>query len=321
MSFNIMGTGSCVPQKIVDNDSLTKIVDTSDEWITTRTGIKERRVCDGETITSLAIRAAKSALENAGKNAQDLDLIICSTIEGEYITPSLACLVQKGIGASCPAFDLNAACSGFLYALEVAASFFDAGRAERILIVSAETMSRFTDWSDRATCVLFGDGAGAVLLEKGDGLLAIELHAMGGEEHLRIPAPTGNSPFVTGSKTARPSYLHMDGQEIYKFAVSNAESNLESVVRKAGLAFKDISLFLLHQANYRIIDAIIRRLREPKEKFPITVNKYGNISSACIPIMLDEINRSGRLRRGDRLALCAFGAGLTTGACVIQWNK
>lgn len=321
MSFNIMGTGSCVPQKIVDNDSLTKIVDTSDEWITTRTGIKERRVCDGETITSLAIQAAKSALENAGKNAQDLDLIICSTIEGEYITPSLACLVQKGIGASCPAFDLNAACSGFLYALEVAASFFDAGRAERILIVSAETMSRFTDWSDRATCVLFGDGAGAVLLEKGDGLLAIELHAMGGEEHLRIPAPTGNSPFVTGSKTARPSYLHMDGQEIYKFAVSNAGSNLESVVRKAGLAFKDIALFLLHQANYRIIDAIIRRLREPKEKFPITVNKYGNISSACIPIMLDEINRSGRLRRGDRLALCAFGAGLTTGACVIQWNK
>lgn len=321
MSFNIMGTGSCVPQKIVDNESLTKIVDTSDEWITTRTGIKERRVCDGETITSLAIQAAKSALENAGKNAQDLDLIICSTIEGEYITPSLACLVQKGIGASCPAFDLNAACSGFLYALEVAASFFDAGRAERILIVSAETMSRFTDWSDRATCVLFGDGAGAVLLEKGDGLLAIELHAMGGEEHLRIPAPTGNSPFVTGSKTARPSYLHMDGQEIYKFAVSNAGSNLESVVRKAGLAFKDIALFLLHQANYRIIDAIIRRLREPKEKFPITVNKYGNISSACIPIMLDEINRSGRLRRGDRLALCAFGAGLTTGACVIQWNK
>lgn len=321
MSFNIMGTGSCVPQKIVDNDSLTKIVDTSDEWITTRTGIKERRVCDGETITSLAIQAAKSALENAGKNAQDLDLIICSTIEGEYITPSLACLVQKGIGASCPAFDLNAACSGFLYALEVAASFFDAGRAERILIVSAETMSRFTDWSDRATCVLFGDGAGAVLLEKGDGLLAIELHAMGGEEHLRIPAPTGNSPFVTGSKTAKPSYLHMDGQEIYKFAVSNAGSNLESVVRKAGLAFKDIALFLLHQANYRIIDAIIRRLREPKEKFPITVNKYGNISSACIPIMLDEINRSGRLRRGDRLALCAFGAGLTTGACVIQWNK
>ena len=321
MSFNIMGTGSCVPQKIVDNESLTKIVDTSDEWITTRTGIKERRVCDGETITSLAIQAAKSALENAGKNAQDLDLIICSTIEGEYITPSLACLVQKGIGASCPAFDLNAACSGFLYALEVAASFFDAGRAERILIVSAETMSRFTDWSARATCVLFGDGAGAVLLEKGDGLLAIELHAMGGEEHLRIPAPTGNSPFVTGSKTARPSYLHMDGQEIYKFAVSNAGSNLESVVRKAGLAFKDIALFLLHQANYRIIDAIIRRLREPKEKFPITVNKYGNISSACIPIMLDEINRSGRLRRGDRLALCAFGAGLTTGACVIQWNK
>lgn len=321
MSFNIMGTGSCVPQKIVDNESLTKIVDTSDEWITTRTGIKERRVCDGETITSLAIQAAKSALENAGKNAQNLDLIICSTIEGEYITPSLACLVQKGIGASCPAFDLNAACSGFLYALEVAASFFDAGRAERILIVSAETMSRFTDWSDRATCVLFGDGAGAVLLEKGDGLLSIELHAIGGEEHLRIPAPTGNSPFVTGSKTAKPSYLHMDGQEIYKFAVSNAGSNLESVVRKAGLAFKDIALFLLHQANYRIIDAIIRRLREPKEKFPITVNKYGNISSACIPIMLDEINRSGRLRRGDRLALCAFGAGLTTGACVIQWNK
>ena len=321
MSFNIMGTGSCVPKKIVDNEMLTKLVDTSDEWITTRTGIRERRVCDGETITSLAVRAAEQALENAGRTPQDLDLIICSTIEGEYITPSLACLVQKGIGASCPAFDLNAACSGFIYALEVAASFFDAGRAERILVVSAETMSRFTDWADRATCVLFGDGAGAALLEKGDGLLSIELHAVGGEEHLRIPAPAGNSPFLTQRKPASPSYLYMDGQEIYKFAVSNAGGNLESAVRKAGLAIKDIALFLLHQANYRIIDAIIRRLREPKEKFPVTVNKYGNISSACIPIMLDEMNRGGKLHKGDRLAMCAFGAGLTTGACVIQWNK
>ncbi len=319
MSFKIVGTGSCVPERVVDNDMLTKMVDTSDEWITTRTGIKERRVCDGETITSLAARAAKSALENAGKGPQEVDLIICSTIEGAYITPSLACMVQKELGASCPAFDINAACSGFIYALEVAASFFDAGRAQRILIVSAETMSRFTDWADRATCVLFGDGAGAALLEKGQGLLSMELHAVGGEEHLNIPAPAGSSPFVTNRKPASPSYLHMDGQEIYKFAVSNAGLNLESVVRKAGLALKDIAQFFLHQANLRIVDAIIRRLQQPKEKFPVTVHQYGNISSACIPVMLDKMNRSGRLHRGDRLALCAFGGGLTTGACVIQW--
>ncbi len=321
MSFIITGTGSCVPQIVLNNGMLTKIVDTSDEWITTRTGIKERRICDTETITTLAVEAAGQALADAGAAADSLDLILCTTVGGEYLTPSLACLVQQGLGAKCPAFDINAACSGFLYALEVAASFFDAGRARRVLIVSAETMSRYTDWSDRSTCVLFGDGAGAAVLDKGDGLLSIELHADGGAEHLNIPAPSGANPFAAVKRNARPSYLHMDGPEIYKFAVSNAGVNLESVIRKAGLAVKDIALFFLHQANLRIVDAIIRRLRQPKEKFPVTVNKYGNISSACIPVMLDEMNRGGKLHRGDRLALCAFGAGLTTGACVIRWEK
>ena len=319
MSFNIIGTGSAYPQCAKSNEELSQFIETSDEWITTRTGIKNRYVSTSESISDFAEQAAKKALENAAVSAEELDLIICATIRGDYITPSLACVLQKRLGAVCPAFDVNAACTGFLYALDIALGYFERKRAKKILIVAAEEMSKLVDWKDRSTCVLFGDGAGAVVLSQGDGLLSIKLSASGSEDILKIESTAGNSPFAE-DRQLNP-FLFMNGKEVYKFAVAAMCGDLEEVIKEAGLSQQEIDFVLPHQANSRIIETAKSKLNIPPERYRTNIERFGNTSSASIPILLDELNRAGELEPGNLLALSAFGGGLTTGACVIQWKK
>ncbi len=306
-----------LPSFTLTNNMLSQMVDTSDEWITTRTGIQTRRICRGETVTDLAAAAAQNALENAGLAPGDLDMIICATVAGDNHTPSQACMIQKAIGATCPAFDVNAACTGFLYALDLADAYYKAGKAKHILIVAVELLSLLTDWTDRSTCVLFGDGAGAVVLGPGNNLKAIRLTAKGEKDILYIPRQGAPSPFYTGSYD--PPVTHMTGQEVYKFAVTAMQNDITAVLSMAGVPPTDVSWVLVHQANKRIIDAAKQKLPIADEKFLLTVHKYGNTSSATIPIMLDEHNRAGGFTPGDILVLSAFGGGLTTGAAVLTW--
>ena len=319
MNFSILGTGSALPVCIKTNEDLSKIVDTNDEWISTRTGIKERRICGEQPLSEIASIAANNALENAGIKADELDLIICATISGDYITPSLACIIQSKIKATCPAFDVSAACTGFIYALDVAAGYFARGKFKKILIVAADAMSKLIDWKDRATCVLFGDAASAVVLTAGDDLLSIKLTATGDPTALNAPNVTGNCPF--GQMPETKPYMSMNGQEIYKFAVSAMCNDITDVINEAGLTKDQIDYILPHQANIRIIEAAQKRLKMAKDKYLTNIKSYGNTSAVSIPLLLDDANRSGKFKKGDLLALSAFGAGLTTGACVIRWNK
>ncbi|MCL2029985.1 MAG: ketoacyl-ACP synthase III [Oscillospiraceae bacterium] len=321
MSLSILGTGSALPSRAVANEEFTRIVDTSDEWIVSRTGIRSRRVITGETLTELAAAAGRSALQNAGAAADELDLILCTTIQGDYITPSLANLLQRDLGADCPAFDINAACCGFLYGLDAAQAYLAAGKARRVLLVSAEQMSKFTDWTDRATCILFGDGAAAVVLGPGEALQYIRVRSMGCTDSLHIPAPARATPFSDRERETGPSFLYMHGQNVFKFAVSSCAEGIRRALDALNLTADDIAHFLLHQANGRILDAVRRELGQPKEKFPGNLDRTGNISSASIPCLLDEMNRQGRLKPGRRLLLGAFGSGLATGTCVLAWGK
>lgn len=316
--FKILGTGSCLPERAVTNDELSTFLDTSDEWITKRTGIRQRSVITHENLTQLASVAARQALEQSGVQPQELDLILCATLQGDYITPSLACMVQQQLGASCPAMDLNAACSGFLYALDVAAGYFARGRVRRVLVIAAEAMSRLVDWTDRSTCVLFGDGAGAVVLGEGEALRAIRLTAQGNAQPLCAAHQAGNCPFAPADHPG--SFLQMDGGEVYKFAVSSMVRDVQDVVAEAGLSMEEIGHVVPHQANLRIIEAAAHRLHLPMERCLVGIGDMGNISAACIPILLDRANRAGTLVPGEWLVLTAFGAGFTSGACVLRWE-
>ncbi|MGN0536346.1 MAG: beta-ketoacyl-ACP synthase III [Acutalibacteraceae bacterium] len=319
MSFTILGTGKAIPDYVLTNDELSTMVDTNDEWIRTRTGIEERHICKNETITELCVKAAQNALDNAGITPEQLDLIICSTMRGENLTPSQACMIQKELGASCPAFDLNAACSGFVYALDVAAGYFARKRVKHVLIVSMDNLSNMTDWTDRSTCVLFGDGGAAAVLGEGDDLLSIQITAQGNDTVLLIPHGTNSSPFYEHEE--QKAILHMMGGDVYKFAVSAMSNGIRQVIEDAGYQQNDVAHVIPHQANIRIINAAAAKLDIPRERFFCNVNKYGNTSSGSVPIALDEANRSGVLKKGDLVALCAFGGGLTTGTCLLRWNK
>lgn len=322
MSFTIKGTGSAVPKLAVTNDDLSRIVNTSDEWITTRTGVKERRVLSDETLTDLALEAAVKALEDAGVKPGELDFILCATIRGDIISPSMGCLLQGRLGADCPAMDINAACSGFMYALDVADAFFASGRVKKMLVVAAEALSPMVDWGDRATCVLFGDAAGAVVLEEGDDLLAICLQARGTPDPLRVTGFPARSPFMGNAPAAEDeaAKVHMNGQEVYKFAVGAMTEGLQGVIAQAGLKDEDVDWVLPHQANIRIIQAAKQRLNIAPERFLHNIERYGNTSAATIPVLLDECRQAGKFRRGDILAMSAFGAGLTSGACLLRWS-
>ncbi len=320
MSFEILGTGSFVPQRVVDNGEISQMVETSDEWIVKRVGVKERRVCTTETVTDLGVEASRQALADAGVQPGDLDLIIGATISADTISPGLAGMVQNRLGASCPAFDMNVACPGFLFALDVAAGFFARKTVKKVLVVSAERMSGLVDWADRSTCCIFGDGAGAAVLGPGEGYLASELHTQGSDDIISIPTWWGNSPFY--QHELPKNKVNMEGQATYKFAVTSMVSDIRSVMEKAGITGEQVRAVIPHQANYRIINEARRRLPEiAPEKFQMNIETYGNTSSASEPILLDQVAREGLLRAGDYVVLSAFGGGLSSASCVIRWTR
>ena len=316
--MKIIGTGSALPAQRVTNADLMKFLDTSDEWIVSHTGIRERRVTDAESVAELGALAARRALEAAGVRAEDLDLLLCTNVASDFFTPGPACLIAGALGYAGQTLDVNGACTGFIQAVDIADAYFRAGKAERILLVAAEKPTYLADWADRATCVLFGDGAGAVLLQKSEraGCIATCLATQPNAEFLNMPTPLGNCPFT--HREEGPRYLQMNGQEVYRFAVSACVKDLRAVCEKAGVALEDVDWFLLHQANQRILNAAQTRLKQPREKFPGNIERLGNTSSACIPLLLDEMMRDGRMREGQLVALSAFGAGLTHGAALLR---
>ncbi len=315
--MKIIGTGSAIPKKIVTNDMLSEFLDTSDAWIYPRTGIKHRHVISDEKLEDLAASAAEKALENAGMKAEDLDFIICSNVVNEYVTPSLSCIIQGAIGATCPCLDINCACAGFIYALDIAESFYKAGRVKNVLIVCAEEPTRMTSWKDRNVCVLFGDGAGAAVLTEGDNIKGIKLSAASATDKLYQIRTLEPTPYIT--KEEESISLQMKGQDVFKFAVKASTGDIKYLLDKLGMAAGDVDHYLLHQANIRIIRSIKDFLEQPDEKFPTNVETHGNSSSASCPILLDECNRNGILKRGETIALSAFGAGFISGAVIMEW--
>jgi 3-oxoacyl-[acyl-carrier-protein] synthase-3 len=318
----IAGTGSYLPQKVLTNDDLSKLVDTSDEWIAARTGIRQRHVAaEGETTSDLALQASLRALEAAGVQPSELDLIVLGTTTPDLIFPSSACLLQHKLGANgCPAFDVNAACSGFIYALTIADKFIRAGSAKTALVVGSETLTRMLDWNDRGTCVLFGDGAGAVVLKADDetGILSTHMHADGGKKEL-LWNPVGVS---AGFKPDEPNAgvrVMMTGNEVFKHAVKALDSVVEEALEANGLDRHEIDWLIPHQANLRIIEATAKRLDMPMERVVVTVDRHGNTSSGSVPLALDEAVRSGRVQRGQLLLLEAFGGGFTWGSALVRY--
>lgn len=296
---------------------LSEFLDTSDAWIYPRTGIKYRHVISDEKLEEMAIEAAKKALDNAGMKAEELDYIICSNVVNEYITPSLSCIIQGGIGATCPCLDINCACAGFIYALDIAESHYQAGRVKNVLIVCAEEPSRMTSWKDRNVCVLFGDGAGAAVLTEGDNIKGVKLSAASAPDKLYQIRKLEPTPYIT--KEEESISLQMKGQDVFKFAVKASSGDIQYLLDNLGMKADDVDLYLLHQANIRIINSIRSYLGQPEEKFPTNVESHGNSSSASCPILLDECNRKGLLKKGDKLALSAFGAGFISGAAILEW--
>lgn len=324
MTIRITGTGSALPEKIVTNFDLEKLVETSDEWIQKRTGIAERRISDGETVSTLAAEACRKALEMAGKTADEVDLILVATCSPELLLPCCACQVQDRIGASgAVAFDLNAACSGFLFALNTAYAYLQAGIYKNALIAGSEVLSKLVDWKDRGTCILFGDGAGAAFVEASAGEIVYDSGRRAGVECM-VQGSDGAKGMVlscaerTADKSESP-YIQMDGQEVYKFATKQVPACIQEALDKAGMTVDDVDWFLLHQANVRIIESVAKRLKADLSKFPMNIRQVGNMSSATIPVLLDEWNRDGRIKKGDRLVLSGFGAGLTYGASILVW--
>ena len=315
--MKIIGTGSAIPKKIVTNDMLSEFLDTSDAWIYPRTGIKHRHVISDEKLEDLAAEAAVKALENAGMKAEELDFIICSNVVNEYVTPSLSCIIQGAIGATCPCLDINCACAGFMYALDIAESHYKAGRVKNVLIVCAEEPTRMTSWKDRNVCVLFGDGAGAAVLSEGDNIKGVKLSAASATDKLYQIRTLEPTPYIT--KEEHSISLQMKGQDVFKFAVKASSGDIRYLLDKLGMTADDVDHYLLHQANIRIIRAIEEYLGQPESKFPTNVETHGNSSSASCTILLDECNRNGVIKRGETIAMSAFGAGFISGAVVMEW--
>jgi 3-oxoacyl-[acyl-carrier-protein] synthase III len=320
----IAGTGSFVPEKKLTNDDLSKLVDTNDEWIVQRTGIKERRiVSSSESTATLASHAATRALKSAGMEPKDLDLILVCTITPEMQTPATACFVAASLGLSkTPAMDLTAACSGFIYGLDTAAAFIQSGRYKNVLLIGAEVLSRITDYTDRSSCILFGDGAGAVVLTRGEdtnrGVIYSSLHADGTGWELLSCIPGSRHPIDAQMVAARGQYLRIKGREVYKFAVDRFIQLIEDAMTKCELKLDDVKLIVPHQVNQRIIDSSLDKLGIPAEKAFVNIERYGNTSAASIPIALDEAFKAGRLVKGDIVIFVAFGAGLTWANAVVR---
>ena len=307
MIGKIKGTGSYLPEKIVYNHDLERIVDTSDKWIRERTGIYARHIMDKENVSYMAYKAAEKALENAGIKAEDIDLIIVSTICSEHLLPCSACEVQKMIGAgNATCFDMNAACTGFIYAYNTAQAYIASGMYKTVLIIGSEGMSDIVDWKDRGTCILFGDGAGAAVITAEEGSeFSIMSRSFGDKGEALLCKKDG--------------YIEMDGQAVFKFAVKEVASGIKELLEKNKLTVDDIDLFVLHQANRRIVEAASKRLGADVEKFPMNLDNCGNTSSASIPVLLDQLNRNNELKEKMKIVIAGFGAGLSIGADIIEW--
>lgn len=326
-AVSIVGVGSYAPERILTNAELEKMVDTTDEWIVTRTGIRERHIASPDQATSdLAAEAAKKALADAGVKAEDVGMIVVATITPDMGFPNTGCLVQDIIGAkNAFCFDLEAACSGFIYALETAKNAVASGTVETALVIGAEKMSAFVDWKDRNTCVLFGDAAGAAVLQARGAPHGVMASVFGSDgslgELLMLPAGGSRRPASEQTLKDRQHYLRMAGREVFKHAVTNMVRAAKSAIQRCGLTPHEIDWIIPHQANLRIIDAIADRLGEPREKLVINLDRYGNTSAATIAVALDELWRSGKLKKGHRILMVAFGGGFTWGATVVEWDK
>lgn len=324
-SVHIVGTGSYVPDRIMTNADLEKMVDTTDEWIVSRSGIRERRIAPDHMCTSdMAAEAARRAMDQAGVREHEIDLIICATITPDMPFPATACLIQQKIGARrAAAFDMEAACSGFLYGLEIGQQFITSGTFNTVLVIGAEKLSTIVDWQDRATCVLFGDGAGAAILRSHGtthGILTTCMGADGSQSDiLLMPAGGAKYPASKESVSAGMHYLKMSGKEVFKQAVTAMQTAAEQALAKCNLTIDDIKCVIPHQANIRILEAIADRLGASMDKVYVNLDRYGNVSAASVAIALDEAARKGRFQRGDLILLIVFGSGLTWASCVIQW--
>ncbi len=321
----ISGLGATVPEKILTNFDFEEFLDTSDEWITKRTGIRERHVvCEGESTATLAIAASKAALADAGIDPQQLDLIVCATVTPEMIFPATACFIQEALGAKdIPVFDISAACSGFIYGLEVGRHFLQSGLYRRILVVATDTLSRFTDYTDRSSCILFGDAAGAVVLEATDdthrGVQYNVIHADGtGWDLIHVPGGGARTPASQETVDNNLHYIKLRGRDVYKFAVEKMQWLLADCMEHCGLSVEDVDLVIPHQVNIRIIESAASKFRFPMEKVYINIDRYGNTSGASIPLAMDEARREGKIGSGSTLLLVAFGAGLTWAGSVIR---
>ncbi|MCR5004069.1 MAG: beta-ketoacyl-ACP synthase 3 [Bacteroidales bacterium] len=315
--MKIIGTGSVLPKKVVTNKDLSEFLDTSDEWIVPRTGIRSRHVITDENLEDMAIEAARKAIAESGLKLEEIDYFICSNVVNEYITPSLSCFIAQGLGLTCPCIDINCACPGFIYALDVAENRYLAGKAKNILIVCAEEPTRMCDWNDRSTAVLFGDGAAAIVLTEGNNIKGIKLHSEPAVDKIWMKRKLSPTPFIT--KEENEAALQMKGREVFKFAVNASTTQVDALLKEVGVSKEQVSYYMVHQANQRILDAIENYLGEPKEKFPSNIADHGNSSSASCLILLDECNRKGMFKRGDILVFSAFGAGLLSAAAVLEW--
>lgn len=327
MIGKICGTGACLPSKSLDNNDLSKMVETNDEWIRERTGVVRRHIIEDETTVSMASEAARKAVEQSQIEAEEIDLIIVSTISSDVVMPCTACEVQKYIGAANAAcFDLNAACTGFVFAYNTAQAYIASGLYKTALIIGAESLSNLVDWSDRGTCILFGDGAGAAVLKaEEDGRFEAVTHSMGAWGDALTCRSRHEKVFEKAYKEQnlaeayKDTYMKMNGGDVFKFAVKKVPESIHELLLKAELASGDIDYYILHQANRRIVEAVAKRMKEPIEKFPMNLSEYGNTSSASIPILLDELNRKGLLKKGQNIVLAGFGAGLSWGASLLKW--
>ena len=321
----ITAVASWLPERRLTNADLERLVDTNDEWIRTRTGIAERRVAaDGDATSDLAARAGTLALERAGIAPADVDMLIVATSSPDMAFPSTACLAQTKMGLTCPAFDINAACTGFIYALELAAAMIEAGRLKTVLVVGADVLTRLVDFTDRSTCILFGDGAGAVVVAASDepGILSVHLGADGtGADLLTVPAGGTAKPLTPELLAAGEQYIHMNGNEVYKFAVRAIPRVTKQALKESGLELTDVDWLVPHQANQRITDTVGERLGIPHDHVVSAIENTGNTSTASIPLALDALQASGKLHKGDVLAFVGFGAGLTYGAAIVRWTR
>ncbi len=325
LKSKIVGTGSYLPAKTIDNNFLSTIVETSDEWITERTGIRSRHIASEETTISMGAAAARAALSMSGLDTENIDLILVATLTPDYAMPNVACMIQAELGAkNALCFDISAACSGFLFGLQTADAYIRSGMCKHALIIGAETLSRTVDWADRSTCILFGDGAGAAVLSASNDNTGLVDFVSGSDGSMGSVLELKNRPIVNPYRTATEeekaiSYMYMNGQEVFKFAVRKVPEIILAITEKNNIAPEQIDHYILHQANERILQSVSKRLSLPIERFPMNLDKCGNTSAASIPILLDECNRSGLLKKGDRLILCGFGGGLTWGCALLEW--